>query len=125
MTRRKKPELPVIDSCDGCGACCLEQNSPPGYLYILLHRDECMSGPFAEDVERVDLLPQQIIDGLREYGEQLLQTPPRGEQPCIWYDRQRRRCKHYEHRPSICRDALEPGDESCRAWRQQFLVKPF
>lgn len=123
MTRKKKPELPVIESCEGCGACCLEQGSPPGYVLILM--DPSMAedpGLFAEDVERVQQLPAYLADGLLSYARDL--KPHQGDQPCLWYDRQRKRCKHYEHRPSICRDALQPGDESCRAWRQQYRVKP-
>jgi len=101
----------------------MEQSSPPGYLMILMDTSVAGNpGPFAEDVERVKQLPDHLVDGLLAYGRDLKRW--QGEQPCLWYDRQRKRCKHYEHRPGICREALQPGDESCRAWRNQYQVQP-
>ncbi len=43
--------------------------------------------------------------------------PPDGS-PCVWYDAKTRRCRHYEHRPELCRDEVQPGDEACLRWRR-------
>lgn len=43
-------ELSILKSCDNCGACCLEQQSPPGCV-ILLSSEEMMSADeFGQDV---------------------------------------------------------------------------
>lgn len=40
----------------------------------------------------------------------------RGE-PCLWYDTETKRCRHYEHRPVACQTAVVPGDEYCTGFR--------
>ena len=42
-----------------------------------------------------------------------------GEMPCIWFDLQTRQCRHYEHRPRICRD-FERGTPECHGWRDVY-----
>lgn len=42
--------------------------------------------------------------------------------PCLWYDEEGKRCRHYEHRPEVCRDAIAPGDDACLATRKQFRI---
>lgn len=37
---------------------------------------------------------------------------------CVWFDLSTRKCRHYEHRPTICVESVVPGDESCRKWRE-------
>ncbi len=32
--------------------------------------------------------------------------------PCIWFDGQTRKCRHYEYRPSVC-ERFEPGNPIC------------
>lgn len=46
----------------------------------------------------------------------------RVEIPCLWYDPESKRCKHYEHRPQVCREAIQPGDAACRAARQRHRI---
>jgi Fe-S-cluster containining protein len=36
---------------------------------------------------------------------------------CLWFDPVSRKCRHYEHRPPVCRE-FEVGGEDCLAWRQ-------
>jgi Fe-S-cluster containining protein len=43
--------------------------------------------------------------------------------PCMWYDAETRRCKHYEYRPETCRD-FEVGETACLNWRRTFGVDP-
>lgn len=111
-------DLEVIDSCDGCGACCLAQTSPPMYVAILWNREAMEGHP---EFERVDALPESLKGELQEYIERLKDSSiPNPETPCMWLDAETRRCRHYEHRPNICRDSLERNDENCRAWRELY-----
>ena len=43
MTDNATP-LPIIESCDGCGSCCLEQESPPLY-HMILHDPRPLGRP--------------------------------------------------------------------------------
>ena len=36
--------------------------------------------------------------------------------PCVWYDREKKTCGHYENRPPMCRD-FPVGGEACLAIR--------
>lgn len=115
--------LPVIDTCDGCGACCMQQSSPPGYLMILAQPDaDWTDGPFAEDAERIKSIPPDAIAALSEYGDKLMAGAFNdiGDVPCCWLDLETRQCRWYEHRPSVCRDELERGDAGCVAWREEY-----
>ena len=103
-------ELPVIASCDGCGACCTEMNSPPF---------------MPARVDGSDLLGiSATARGSFEAGMARREEDgwPDGV-PCFWLDPETRRCRHYDDRPDICRFALELGDESCRAWREQLNIQ--
>ena len=115
--------LPVIESCDGCGACCFEQGSPPGYLLILCQPETIEpDGPFADDLQRFKDLPANAIRDLLEYRERLLRGEVSGDGICIWFNVETRRCSHYEHRPSICREEVVPGDEGCLTWREEYAA---
>lgn len=37
--------------------------------------------------------------------------------PCLWFDEVKKRCRHYDHRPAACREAVVPGDEFCHEFR--------
>ena len=41
---------------------------------------------------------------------------------CLWYDEANKRCAHYEHRPEVCRTAINPGDRACLATRKRFSI---
>lgn len=47
------------------------------------------------------------------------------EVPCLWFDTETKRCRHYEYRPETCRDpdVMFPGNEACRATRRHFGIK--
>ena len=110
-------ELPVIASCDGCGACCREQCSPPMYLAYLCWPDSMLRDADEEDLERFRNLPEDALQSLEAYRDQ--ESHPDGK-PCIWFDEESRQCKHYGHRPEICRTGLERNDEGCRRWREAY-----
>lgn len=117
--KKSNQELPVIENCDGCGACCMEQESPPGYLWILLHgqSDDPM------DLVRFNHIPGPVMDELKAYVETIRsQERHPNDGVCIWFDEETRKCKHYELRPSICRDIVKPGDDGCRRWREAYGV---
>jgi len=82
------------DPCGGCGLCCAGQGTPP---FTRCGGDS--PPPHLEwDIESHKW---RYDDGL----------------PCLWYDAEGRRCRHYDHRPLACREAVVPGDESCNEFR--------
>jgi Fe-S-cluster containining protein len=109
-------QLPVINSCDGCGACCLVVTSPP--FYQVFHE-------IGEDAwerlrwKRPDLLAelQAAAQARRARGD-----PDYGT-PCLWFDAESRRCRHYDYRPLACRE-FEVGEYDCRDARRRAGVDP-
>ena len=94
--------LPLIASCDGCGACCRERSVPP------------FSG--VEDEEFL-ALPMELQDTIRE----LLGDATRVDKlnsSCAWLDRESSLCRHYEHRPSACRE-FERESFYCLTFRRR------
>ena len=91
-------------SCDGCGVCCDEQGLPPGYVVpsLLLFIPEALREEIARHQEEE-----------RETGR----TRRDRGLPCIWYDMETKRCRHYEYRPDTCRDVVV-GGSSCLFWRE-------
>lgn len=99
-----KRTLPVVSNCDNCGACCTGQAALP----VALVGDGFRMEP-------VSPLPPELVTELLAIRTRFIADgfPPDGS-PCIWYDAETRRCRHYEHRPTLCRDAVKVGDEACR-----------
>ncbi len=88
---------PVIDDCSGCGACCMGTPVPP----------------FEPGEEaRWNLTPAQ----LRPIRDRIAGGQQFDRLPCVWFDSQTRRCRHYEQRPDACR-RFEPGSTLCRLSR--------
>jgi Fe-S-cluster containining protein len=85
--------LPIIESCEGCGACCMTQESPPGYLMILaLGEDYAASDA---ELERFRSLPSPVMEEMKSYGARIkagLDHPNNGV--CIWFDEGTRKCRH-------------------------------
>lgn len=106
--------LPIIDNCDGCGACCMSQCSPPGYLFP--KGESARHWMEKRDLDRYMSLPLGAQRDLEEYIERLNRGETGDADPCCWFDLETRRCKWYEHRPQICRD-FDVGEASCRLWR--------
>jgi len=87
------------------------------FVYYLMNPGE----DDGDDAPRVRALPESLRAELLHYATypwEFADGIP--ELPCLWLDPVTRKCRHYEHRPSICRDALERGDEGCRLWRDQY-----
>jgi uncharacterized protein len=110
----KRQTLPVVKDCNQCGACCTEQAALP----IHLDSDDPYELP-------VSPLPAELKAELAATRERFNREGwPQDGSPCIWYDAEKKSCRHYEHRPKLCRDAIKPGDESCRRWRKACGIDP-
>jgi Fe-S-cluster containining protein len=132
--RKKKPKdkSPTgsrrpVNCANCCGACCLQQTSPPGFAMLVADDRRGMlclheAGPFAPDVDILAAMPAEVRATLETYVDQLFAGEHDGkpERPCIWLDLDSGRCKHYEHRPTICREGVEVGDAACLSWREEF-----
>lgn len=114
--------LPIIESCNGCGACCREQESPPGYVLFLLGEGD--GWPDEADAERFNSLPPEALQSLKDHHARIMSGERRPNQACIWFEPATKGCRFYEHRPQICRE-LEVGSEGCRNWRKEYNVFPY
>jgi Fe-S-cluster containining protein len=111
--------LPVIDSCDGCGACCGVVRLPPFRRYF----DE----PGGEEGwdrlrwERPDLFTQilEADRARRERGESSTGSP------CLWFDPDSKRCRHHALRPSVCREFAIGGVDCLDARRRSGVAGSF
>lgn len=113
-------QLPIVDSCEGCGACCLEQATPPGYVAYLTGILSLDDG--SEDAARIQGLPADLRAELDLYIDRASRTGSLGEtEPCLWFDSSTRQCKHYDLRPSICRE-FETDSDFCHSWRRQYGI---
>lgn len=109
-------DLPIIQSCDNCGACCRNQPCPPGFHHI---HTGCTDLAWAEDVEIIAAAPAEVRESLRQWfaeRERLDDWKVIDGQPCCWLTEDGR-CRHYEHRPTLCRE-MEVGSEGCRVSRE-------
>lgn len=108
--------LPVIPSCDGCGACCQVVTHPPFYSVFHDLGEEAWE---RLKRERRDLILEIVADdrARRQAGEPLSGTP------CLWYDAETRRCRHYDYRPLACRE-FAVGDDDCRDARRRAGIDP-
>jgi Fe-S-cluster containining protein len=103
--------LAVIESCDGCGACCQVVTHPPFYSVF---------GAMGEDAwerlkaDRPDLVAALVAD----FKARRLSGRPLSGTPCLWFDAETGLCGHYEYRPLACRE-FEVGGEDCRDSRRR------
>jgi Fe-S-cluster containining protein len=97
-------ELPLLN-CDGCCACCTNVGHPHFYRFA--------TGEKAD--QHWANLPQHLREEVNQYVDGL-ESDDLG-QPCIWLDRETNQCKHYEHRPQMCRD-FEMNSFHCRRLRK-------
>jgi uncharacterized protein len=105
------PSLPVITSCDGCGACCQVVTRPPFYRVF----DEPGEDAWERlNWERPELVAALLADerAARASGGPFYGTP------CLWFDAETGRCRHYEYRPRACR-AFEVGSRDCHDARRR------
>jgi Fe-S-cluster containining protein len=115
--------LPLV-TCDGCGACCMRQGSPPGYGAF-----------FNDDPPEIRRLMGKAVTGfaweeipahLRDEMEAYHKAVDAGEVdsryeaglPCLWLDVETGRCRNCEWRPRACKD-FPVGGKDCRWFRDE------
>ena len=91
-------ELPVINNCDGCAACCMDISLPPF------------------EADELDKLPNEVQVELALYRS----AGRERNMICVWLD-SGKKCSRYDIRPKTCRD-FERGSSSCRVVRAQYGV---
>jgi Fe-S-cluster containining protein len=99
--------LPIIESCDGCGLCCMTMGVPYHY-----GKSQPGIDPHWENVP--EDLKTQLLDFINEGGAEL------GE-PCFWFDRKETVCRHHAYRPGICRD-FKLGGQRCVQLRETYGI---
>jgi Fe-S-cluster containining protein len=122
--------LNLEDPCRGCGVCCMHMRSPPfavkgeeaGGRTVAVRR-----GDEIDDicVDVYDDLPEELLAEWQAYLIGVCSDPSESgeDRPCYWFDLETRRCKHYEHRPEICRE-FEVGGEDCENHRELYDLGP-
>jgi Fe-S-cluster containining protein len=103
--------LAVLESCDGCGACCRVVTLPP------FRRP--FGAPGEERWERLgrerpDLAAELLTD---DRARRARGAPDYGT-PCTWFDADTLRCRHYEYRPRACHE-FAVGGVDCRDARRR------
>ena len=103
--------LPLIESCDGCGACCRVVPLPP------FRRSLDEAGEEAWQRLGWDR-PDLRADFLTEERRRRADGEPSFGTPCLWFDAESARCRHHDHRPRACRE-FEVGGVDCRDTRRR------
>jgi Fe-S-cluster containining protein len=98
--------LPILASCDGCGACCRHMIVPP--FVLSGGRNEAREKGVSEEL-LAELLPRWEVRFFV------------AEEACLWYDAATARCRHYDLRPDACR-AFEINSPHCHASREKWGV---
>lgn len=110
-----------VENCNNCGACCFEQESPPGYLVILVYGKDMAF--CEEDAARFDALPPDVLMELHAYAQHMRDAKEHpNDGVCIWLDGETHKCRHYDLRPEICRETIKVGDEACIGWRELYQI---
>lgn len=103
--------LPILD-CNDCGACCLTMGHPR-YFW---------NQSVGSDVDRIWIkLPAYLVREIEDHIESLVDDQSDFGKPCIWFDPEKKNCRHHGHRPQVCRD-LDVGSEACLRSRRQFNI---
>lgn len=110
-------QLPVIESCNDCGACCSVQGAPPDYVALQLNPHFADDPSFADDVIRLRNLPREPAARLQTYLQEVEAGVRHKDSPCIWLAECGTRCKYYDWRPSTCR-VFEINSPGCHYYRQ-------
>jgi uncharacterized protein len=103
--------LPVIESCDGCGACCRVVTKPP-FRRVFDEEGEDAWNRLKWD--RPDLLAELLAFEARRDAA----GGPSFGTPCVWYDGESGRCRHYDYRPRACHE-FAVGSVDCRDARRR------
>jgi Fe-S-cluster containining protein len=115
-------DLPVLESCDGCGACCFEQGAPPDYVALRLNPDFADDGTFAEDAVRLSQLPPEALVLLEDYLKATAVGRLASNGVCVWFDHATKGCRFYTWRPSTCR-VFEINSGGCHVYRRRHAIE--
>ena len=97
-------DLPTIseESCNGCGACCMQIGIPPFASYDNGDFEfRALPGHLKREIRA------QLVGKLESSAAPIVLNAGK---PCIWLSLETRRCQQYEHRPFFCRE-FRPGSE--------------
>jgi uncharacterized protein len=104
--------LPIVESCEGCGACCCRVVTLPPFRRVFGEEGEEAWDRLRWD--RPDLRAGFLeaerarkADGEASFGS-----------PCLWLDLASGRCRHYEFRPRACREFAVGGVDCLDARRR-------
>ena len=89
--------LPIIQSCDDCGACC--RTTP--------------IQPFEPGEEYQKDVPDDLLQPIRD---RIAADQQFDLLSCVWFDEGSKQCRHYELRPDACRK-FEINTDLCRLAR--------
>jgi Fe-S-cluster containining protein len=104
-------KLSVITSCDNCGACCQVVTSPPFYHVFEDEGEEAW--------DRMKRVRPDLLAGLLAAEKERRQSgAPDYGTPCLWFDTETLRCRHYDYRPLACR-LFEVNSEDCHDARRR------
>ena len=104
--------LPIVESCDGCGACCCRVVTLPPFRRVFGEAGE-------EAWERLRWDRPELLSGFLE-AERAIKAAggPSFGSPCLWLDQGSGLCGHYEHRPRACREFTVGGVDCLDARRR-------
>ena len=111
------PQLPLLDSCENCGACCSLQGAPPDYVALRLNPHFANDPSFAEDADRLAQLSGEAEELLDRYLRQSAAAEIPTDGPCVWLGPASLQCRFYEWRPSTCR-VFELNSPGCHIYRK-------
>ncbi len=99
------PELVVHNPCRRCGECCKRMSRPPFQPKGEEDGGRVVNGWLIDVKED---LPANVLADYQKHMAGLfsgkVSDAAWSAQPCFWLDQVTMFCKHYEHRPQICRD---------------------
>ncbi|MHC5539598.1 YkgJ family cysteine cluster protein [Singulisphaera rosea] len=109
--------LSIIESCEGCGACCRVVTQPP-----FVRR---LDGEGEEAWERLRWDHPELLAAILEQERERKQSgAPSFGTPCLWFDATLGRCRHYDYRPRACREFALGGVDCHDARRRAGLASP-
>lgn len=117
--------LPIVTNCDNCGVCCMHMGTPPMFAAAFPPDGHQVPEWFigCDDWRIIQSMPEAVRAELAEYyrrvdAGEIEDRTARDDMPCLWFDLATRRCRHHEHRPTICRE-FEIGSEDCVRMRAE------
>jgi Fe-S-cluster containining protein len=124
----ERSSLPTVTR-DDCGACCQHVGTPPGYA--IFFTQEPVSAKLIRRLVGDDTMAlwesmsdearAELADYYAGVRAGTIANRVWANLPCLWFDPVTRKCRHYEHRPPVCRE-FEVGGDSCLFLRERHGV---